>query len=95
MRICFTLSRTRRRLTQLEFNWRADCDGGQAESLTEVGRRGLPRVGRDGRFRLSSSSFSISGRVTRRGASGSFRIETSGPVGDCDSGRVRWSARRG
>ena len=92
--MCFTVSRTRR-ITQFEFNWRAFCDGGRVEALTELGRRGLPRVGRDGRFRAGGSSFSLRGRIARNRARGTFEIETFGPNGGCDSGRLRWNARRG
>ena len=92
--MCFTLSR-RRRITQFELNWRAFCDGGRVEALTEVGRRGLPRVGRNGRFRMESSNFSLTGRIARNRARGTFEISTFGPNGGCDSGLLRWSARRG
>ena len=96
MSLCFTLARNRRRITQIEFNWNGFCDGGRSEAHTEVGRGGLPRVARNGRFRLSSTNFSFGGRfTTRRRARGTLEMKTSGPFGDCESGPVRWNARRG
>ena len=93
--ICFNVVKrgARRSLTGLEFAWTGSCPDSTAGS-TFSGFRRVP-VRRNGRFEGSSfnSDLTFAGRITGRTARGTLRMQPG--RGGCDSGRVRWNARKG
>lgn len=92
-RICFSLASSRKRVTRLEVNYKADCDYGTQEGWVRIRSIG---VGRKGKLRGSSTSLTLEGRIIGRKARGTLRAGSGNPdIGECDSGLVRWAARRG
>jgi hypothetical protein len=105
-----TLSRDRQRVSSLFILWTADCEpGGILDRALEHSairiRRG-GRLSKSGPITFSTPNgtrytgrFVLSGKVRRRGASGTYRatvdgITASGVRFECDTGRFKWSALR-
>jgi hypothetical protein len=93
-------------------DWAADChDGGDPFEAQTSSQRPLPIQG--GRFASHEKydakaadgatvhyEISLTGRVTRRAAKGTWRAKAKGPYADgdeykCDTGKLSWKARRG
>lgn len=93
--ICFLVSRNGGRLKLAWFGWRARCSGGLAEGMTKMlGRNGVAPI-RNGRFKLfsvGSVSSLFKGKINGRKATGVLRFKQS--IDNCNSGKVRWTARR-
>jgi hypothetical protein len=97
--IRFAVSTGKREVRDLRVAFRAGCARGPAISGTTTFAGPFP-VQR-GRFRVSGSAMRIRGTFEKRGrATGRLRWEgrsfrPDGSSRACDSGRIRWSARRG
>lgn len=100
------LSGDGRRVARLRIHYRLTCDDGRTGRTYTTIMNARLRGDRHtfsarGSYRGSADDsrnfFSVSGRVSKRGASGTFRLrnEAAGDDGgECTSGRLRWSASR-
>jgi hypothetical protein len=107
-----SLSRDRQRVSRFFIMWGADCEPGSGR-LDRALEHSAIRIRRGGRISKSgpiafstpngtryTGRFVLSGKVRRRGASGTYRatvdgITASGVRFECDTGRFKWSALRG
>ena len=91
--ICFNLVRKgkRRSVSVLKFKWTGSCDAGTAEGQPTFRRL---KVDRDGDFKTPKlfTDTTFAGRIKGKRARGTLRMRPG--RGGCDSGRVRWTARR-
>jgi hypothetical protein len=92
-RLCFTLTSDGRRLREYAYDYRNTCGGG---SLRTTIRGGLPLTG-TGSFSTTGQGF-FKGKVTGSKASGTARSKSQtyilGSFETCDTGLVRWTARK-
>jgi hypothetical protein len=106
------LSRDRQRVRNFSIMWSANCEPGsgvldRALEHSAIRIRGGGRISKSGPIAFSTPNgtrytgrFALSGKVRRRGASGTYRatvdgITASGVRFACDTGRFKWSALRG
>jgi hypothetical protein len=85
-----TLTTTRTRGTIKSFSIDVQVTCGPAGDILSRKRTNVA-VDRDGRFAVVDGQFTLNGRLTAGKAAGTYRLSTAG----CDSGLVKWSARRG
>lgn len=92
-RLCFTLTSDGRRLREYAYDYRNTCGGG---SLRTTIRGGLP-LSATGSFSTTGQGF-FKGKVSGSQASGTARSTSQsyilGSFETCDTGLVRWSARK-
>jgi hypothetical protein len=92
-RLCFTLTADGKRLREYAFDYRNTCGGG---SLRTTIRGGLP-LSANGSFSTTGQGF-FKGTVRGSAASGTARSMQQtyilGQFETCDTGLVRWSARK-
>jgi hypothetical protein len=105
-KVCFTLSRDGKRLLEFEFGYKGACESDDTIRVTGTTQLSGSWPIRSRVLRLKTDELTIKGRISGRTASGSARrmwrqnahaVDPSAPVGaklDCDTGAVRWTARR-
>ena len=92
--LCLTLWKSGSRLGEYAYGFRDTCGAGTSRTTS---RTGTP-VASDGSFSASFGDSFFKGRVSATTASGTFRSKRTEygaiPSVTCDSGIVRWTARR-
>jgi hypothetical protein len=86
--VTLTTTRTRRTIKSFYIDVQVTCPGGID---IQSRRHAKVPVDGDGRFELADDAFTLKGRLKAGKASGTYRLSEGG----CESGLVRWSARRG
>ena len=105
-RVCLTLSKNGKRLREWSFGYRFRCSDGVGASgnARTTSRTGIP-LGRSGRFAYTAGFSFFRGSASGTGASGTLRLGEQGvrpsidptrppQVVTCDTGVVRWTARK-
>ncbi len=92
--LCLTVSKDGRKLVEYSFGFRDSCSTGSLRTTNP--KRGYITMLRRGSFGSSMSPPSFFKGVVRGStASGTFRSRTKvSGIGTCDTGVVRWTARR-
>jgi hypothetical protein len=95
-RVCFTVSKDGRKLVEFAYGFRDNC-GSTGDSRTTNSRRGyVAAIAPGGAFSYGTAQSYFKGMVKGGTASGTLRSRgyNAGIGQTCDTGAIRWSARR-